>query len=203
MFLCGLQLVIKPDFWLHSWSGDCLLEVLNLYEVPQFHWAKIQLNCPKPHPLAMLQCTLLHYSGVWWVQRRIHTQVKYAGIKITCYSWKPPLVDSPNKGHLQLSGQHDMHKLNFTIQTSQLFEGQQITVKYCSKSCNSIGWCTQIFVDPVSRTYVTCTCRGTSTICSCSRHYVVAMNSLNEIFEHILHSEERFSKRINQLRERQ
>ena len=28
---------------------------------------------------------------------------------------KPPLADSPNKGHLQLSGQHDMHKLNFSI----------------------------------------------------------------------------------------
>ena len=29
---------------------------------------------------------------------------------------KPPLVDSPNKGHLRLSGQHDMHGLNFSIQ---------------------------------------------------------------------------------------
>ena len=26
------------------------------------------------------------------------------------------LVENPNKGHLQLSGQHDMHRLNFSIQ---------------------------------------------------------------------------------------
>ena len=33
------------------------------------------------------------------------------------YTIKPPLVDSPNKGHiLHVSGQHQMHRLNFSIQ---------------------------------------------------------------------------------------
>ena len=35
---------------------------------------------------------------------------------ISVHMVKPPLVDSPNKGHFQLSGQHDMHGLNFSIQ---------------------------------------------------------------------------------------
>ena len=32
------------------------------------------------------------------------------------FTVKPPLVDNLNKGHLPLSGQHDMHGLNFSIQ---------------------------------------------------------------------------------------
>ena len=61
---------------------------------------------------------------------------------------KPPLVNSPNKGHLPLIGQHDMHGLNFSIsinlptKDTSIFkdntECTNVSVRfYCKCTCNS------------------------------------------------------------------
>ena len=49
----------------------------------------------------------------------IHWSLHGEGIWHMCLQVKPPLVDSPNKGRLLLSGQHDMHRLIFSIQVNR------------------------------------------------------------------------------------
>ena len=44
---------------------------------------------------------------------------------------KPPLVDSPNKGYLGLRGQHDMHRLNFSINLPTKDTSEQHRVYQC------------------------------------------------------------------------